>query len=566
MAAKYTKSKVLYFASKEASGDRPAGIHVSSMEEMRNTTLWKLVKGMSRFDRLLKENRIRGHGTYYTLRSRGEIALIRENLDFAFQSNKNEKIPKHIERVMDVAKRALTEDAFSFFSDSVVSEQSINIASDAKKRGHLKAAEFMEALGLFKKNDGYSSTYKVKKNPFAKALREEFRAVIIDPSLVFTPASEPTSEATAPKEISPTSNDVSTLKMYDVFFEWFGHSPDVEVDVDSPDDKAMIELIVSKGLVEIKAQDDAYIFAEITEQGLNKIKALTTERQQKASRGNADIPDRWKDRPQILRSNGLKFENDNPNLVFPKKTQEAGGMDLAHATVDVTHKGLNVAMLVLFEHGAQTNLDPKNINDMKVFKHLLMSGDIEQVDNGIDSKERIDIKLTERGVERFRTIRLPDGGVPKHVKKLDVGEGADVPRTFDFSMSLEEYQAEGEKLLNQLSAGTEKPEFNELHWAEMHDKRVSLLDAIKGVFDIENGAPKIDNSNAPMPSAEMIDSAIEKASELFSKRPGADTLVTMVGLYFEEEGVAYDLPTIKRKVNEHLSPENEEPDRPSMRR
>jgi hypothetical protein len=553
MTPKYTKSKVLYFASKEASGDRPAGIHVSSMEEMRNTTLWKLVKGMSRFDRLLKENRIRGHGTYYTLRSRGEIALIRENLDFAFQSNKNEKIPKHIERVMDVAKRALTEDAFSFFSDSVVSEQSINIASDAKKRGHLKAAEFMEALGLFKKNDGYSSTYKVKKNPFAKALREEFRAVIIDPSLVFTPASEPTSEATAPKEISPTSNDVSTLKMYDVFFEWFGHSPDVEVDVDSPDDKAMIELIVSKGLVDIKAQDDAYIFAEITEQGLNKIKALTAERQQKASRGN-----------------GLKFENDNPNLVFPKKTQEAGGMDLAHATVDVTHKGLNVAMLVLFEHGAQTNLDPKNINDMKVFKHLLMSGDIEQVDNGIDSKERIDIQLTERGVERFRTIRLPDGGVPKHVKKLDVGEGADVPRTFDFSMSLEEYQAEGEKLLNQLSAGTEKPEFNELHWAEMHDKRVSLLDAIKGVFDIENGAPKIDNSNAAIPQQEMtvsaIDSAIEKASGMFSKKPGEETLVAMVGLYLEEEGVTYDLPTIERKVNEHLSPENEEPDRPSMRR
>ena len=165
---------------------------------------------------------------------------------------------------------------------------------------------------------------------------------------------------------------------------------------------------------------------------------------------------------------------------------------------------------------------------------------------------------------------MPDGGVPKHVKKLDVGEGADVPRTFDFSMSLEEYQAEGEKLLNQLSAGTEKPEFNELHWAEMHDKRVSLLDAIKGVFDIENGAPKIDNSNAAIPQQEMtvsaIDSAIEKASGMFSKKPGEETLVAMVGLYLEEEGVTYDLPTIERKVNEHLSPENEEPDRPSMRR
>lgn len=83
-----------------------------------------------------------------------------------------------------------------------------------------------------------------------------------------------------------------------------------------------------------------------------------------------------------------------------------------------------------------------------------------------------------------------------------------------------------------------------LHWDDMHEKGVSLMDAINDAMDLPT--PR-DNFS----SIEYLDKAVTRSADLFSNPPSANQLKSVVSAVLENEGIDVDSALIDQAVTSY---------------
>jgi DNA-binding PadR family transcriptional regulator len=266
--ASYTRSKVLYFASKTDDNGRPLGMHVSTSEFSKGTTLAGILNRLKGEGLVKPMSPPEGgrKGQYFALTSKGRLALLREKLEYSFNNQEPDKFKSRAEDVLEYFKSSLDEEGYRFFASTLHSDGEFRDVYTQFSKIETKALDFMVGIGLLKSRD----SMKIKSNPIALMLKKELEAITINPNLIFPEKTRETKNADVSGADIATSEEGLNLALLD----WFGKSSSAELDVDVPNEMLLLNRLVHSGDVVIKAKDDAYAFVEITQRGIARLKSF----------------------------------------------------------------------------------------------------------------------------------------------------------------------------------------------------------------------------------------------------------------------------------------------------
>lgn len=198
-------------------------------------------------------------------------------------------------------------------------------------------------------------------------------------------------------------------------------------------------------------------------------------------------------------------------------------------------------------------IEADSANDVKFVNTLLEKGLVEK---DVEDDSFIFYSLTETGrnhLSQEGVIAKFDVPVTKDIVTNDAPVefenspvGLDIPRVFDSSQSLQDYAKQGAALLVEIAGETVASQVNELHWDGMHDMQCSLYEAISDIVDIEK-APAI-KAEAERNYDLLLSNVIERAKEVFIRKPSSSEVETVAKAILNNEGVVVPDKKLKQMI------------------